>query len=132
WCTVAAPIVFFESPHRVQATVADLLTQCGPERLITFARELTKRFEEIATMPLQEAQAWLSHSGHRQTGEFVLIVHEAPEPQQSVVDEAVLELLDTLLGSVSVRDAARLASRATGISRDVLYAAALNRQKPNG
>lgn len=132
WCTVPAPIVFFESPHRVEVMVADLLAQCGPERLITFARELTKRFEEIATMPLQEAQSWLSHSSHRQTGEFVLIVHEAPEPPQSLVDEAVLELLDTLLGTVSVRDAARLVSRATGISRDVLYAAALNRQRSTG
>lgn len=131
WCAIAAPVVMFESPHRIQAAVNDLLAQCGPDRLITFARELTKRFEEIATMPLGRAQQWIAEDSHRQQGEFVLIVHEAPQQDQALLDDAVVELLDALLQSVSVRDAAKLASRATGIARDVLYAAALERQQLN-
>ena len=46
----------FESPHRLAATLADLLEVCGPARKLTVARELTKRFEEIATFALARAR----------------------------------------------------------------------------
>ena len=65
----------FESPHRLAATLADLLEVCGPARKLTVARELTKRFEEIATFALGEGAAWLAADPHREQGEFVLIVH---------------------------------------------------------
>lgn len=68
WCALPAPVVMFESPHRLAATLADLLEVCGPARLVTVARELTKRFEEIATFPLSEAAAWLAADPHREQG----------------------------------------------------------------
>lgn len=81
WCALPAPVVMFESPHRLAATLADLREAGGPARLLTVARELTKRFEEIATMPLGEAADWLAADAHRGQGEFVLIVHQAPGAQ---------------------------------------------------
>ena len=54
----------FESPHRLAATLADLLEVCGPARKLTVARELTKRFEEIATFALGEGAAWLAADPH--------------------------------------------------------------------
>lgn len=134
WCALPAPVVMYESPHRLRAMLADLLEACGPERRLTVARELTKRFEEIATMPLGEAEAWLAADPHRGQGEFVLIVHEA---QRSGPDDdadeasavAVDTLLDALLETLSVRDAARVAAKVTGQSRDKLYKLALDRKK---
>lgn len=131
WKSVPAPLVFFESPHRVRATVDDMLAVCGPERRLTIARELTKRFEEVATMYLNEAAGWLAGDAHRCQGEFVLILHEseaaavggeAPDPQ-------AVALLDALLETLSVRDAVKVAARVSGAPRDALYALALTRAK---
>ena len=108
WCALPAPVVMFESPHRLAATLADLLEVCGPARKLTVARELTKRFEEIATFALGEGAAWLAADPHREQGEFVLIVHadEAAE-DEGEVDARADALLDALLETLSVRDAAR-------------------------
>jgi len=129
WTSVAAPVVMFESPHRLAAALKDLLGVCGPDRELTIARELTKRFEQIVTLPLGQALDWLSADAHRAQGEFVLIVHEpAIVEQDDVLDAKTLELLDTLLDIASVRDAVRAAAKISGVSRDVLYAAALQRK----
>jgi len=130
WGAVPAPVVMFESPHRLAATLADMREALGGRRDVTVARELTKRFEEIATMPLDEAGDWLQAQPHRGQGEFVLIAHAAPaaETDDAGVDAATDTLLDALLESVSVRDAARIAARVSGLPRDVLYARALARK----
>lgn len=129
WCASPAPVLMFESPHRVQATVGDLLAVCGGARRVTIARELTKRFEQVETLPLAQAQAWLSEDAHRNQGEFVLIVHEAPAAAAGAVDEQTAALLDALLETVSVRDAAKVAAKVSGVPRDVLYELALQRGK---
>lgn len=129
WTAISAPVVMFESPHRLGAALKDLLEVCGPQRELTIARELTKRFEEVVTLPLEQVEAWLAGDAHRAQGEFVLIVHEpAAQPAEDQLDASVLELLDTLLEIASVRDAARAAAKISGLSRDVLYAAALERK----
>ncbi|CPL51575.1 tetrapyrrole methylase [Bordetella pertussis] len=102
----------FESPHRLAATLADLREAGGPARLLTVARELTKRFEEIATMPLGEAADWLGE-----------------DDEADPADPRTDALLDALLESLSVRDAARVAAKVTGLARDVLYARALARKE---
>ncbi|RTZ43127.1 16S rRNA (cytidine(1402)-2'-O)-methyltransferase [Candidimonas sp. SYP-B2681] len=130
WCAVPAPIVMFESPHRLAASMRDMLAVCGPLRKLTVARELTKRFEQVVTMPLAEAAGWLDQDAHRSQGEFVLIVHQADEAQNDdALDPSSSVLLDALLETLSVRDAARVAAKVTGLPRDTLYALALARQK---
>lgn len=127
WCAVAAPVVLYESPHRVRATVDDLLAVCGPARRLTVARELTKRFEQIDTVALAEAGVWFEADPHRSQGEFVLIVHEAETPAGAALDAQAVELLDALLEVLSVRDAVKVAAKIGGASRDALYALALER-----
>src|SRR5690606_29826170 len=65
WTALPAPVLMFESPHRLAASLKDLVEACGPDRMLTIARELTKRFEQVATMPLGEAAQWLEQDGHR-------------------------------------------------------------------
>src|SRR5699024_6197556 len=83
WRTLSAPVVMFETPHRLAASADDLLTVFGPDRTITVARELTKRFEEVATLPLAELSTWLKQEAHRTQGEFVLVLHEAQQVPQA-------------------------------------------------
>src|SRR5690554_576043 len=104
WCFLSAPVVMFESPHRVRAALADIAEICGPERQVTLARELSKRFEQIETMDVGQAAQWFAEDPHRQQGEFVLIVHEqlkSEHDDESSQDELVL--IDALLESLSVR-----------------------------
>src|SRR5690606_22020374 len=60
WLSVPAPVVFFESPHRLAAVLKDLAQLCESQREVTIARELTKRFEQIVTLPAEQAPAWLA------------------------------------------------------------------------
>ncbi|WP_442593849.1 16S rRNA (cytidine(1402)-2'-O)-methyltransferase [Parapusillimonas sp. JC17] len=129
WCAVPAPVVMFESPHRLAASIRDMLEVCGAERKLTVARELTKRFEQVHTVALGDALAWLEGDSHHGQGEFVLIIHESESSEtDDEMEPAALTLLDALLETVSVRDAARIAAKVTGLPRDVLYARALARQ----
>ncbi|VCU71799.1 Ribosomal RNA small subunit methyltransferase I [Pigmentiphaga humi] len=125
WCALPAPVVMYEAPHRVAATLADLAAVCGGRRQVTVARELTKRFEEIAVLPLEEAQAWLTANPQRVQGEFVLIVEAPPQSGVEPGDAGADEVLRALLEVLSVRDSAKVAARITGAARDALYARAL-------
>lgn len=128
WCFLAAPVVMFEAPHRLRAAITDIVELCGAERQLTFARELTKRFEEIETMAAGQALEWLAHGAHRTQGEFVLIVHQQISGGNETADhDTHIVLIDVLLESLSVRDTARIAARVTGLSRGAVYKLALTR-----
>ncbi len=125
----ALPLIFYEAPHRVAATVAALLERFGPERELVVARELTKKFEEIARMPLRDGPAWLEAGPHRQQGEFVLVLGPGEaKPAASVPDPG--KVLDLLLESLPASEAAKLAARITGAPRNALYKEALARRSP--
>lgn len=130
WAGRDEPVVLFESPHRVRACIEDLLRVCGPERRLTIARELSKRFEQIHALGLGDALGWLDEDSHRCQGEFVLILHPA-EPSAGgpgeVLSSEHVRLMEALLEELSVRDAVRIGVRATGLPRDTLYAWALQR-----
>ncbi len=132
WTQLACATVFYEAPHRIAASLKDLLVVLGPLRQVSLARELTKRFEEVACVTLADAQQWLDADSHRVQGEYVVIIHPAQtEPDLEAADQAdagVDAWLDALLEVLSVRDAARVAAKATGQSRDTLYARALARK----
>lgn len=120
-------VILYEAPHRVLDTVLALLERFGPEREIAIARELSKKFEEIARMRLADAPAWLAAGPHRQQGEFVLVLGPGEEKDADLAEaERVLKIL---LEKLPASDAARLASRITGVPRNALYRAALKGSK---
>ena len=115
-------IALFEAPHRIAATLADLHAALGA-RDVVIARELTKRFETIARVPLAEARAWIEADADRQRGEFVLVVEGRPVAASSALDpRAVLEVL---LAELPVKQAVALAVAITGARRNEVYALAL-------
>ncbi len=123
---LSAALVFFEAPHRVAATAADLLDVLGPGRELVVARELTKTFETITRLPLAQAPAWFAGDANRQRGEFVLLV-DAPPPREkadalSVDDE---RWLIALLAELPPARAARVVAAVAGVPREAVYARAL-------
>lgn len=119
-------LVLYEAPHRVLETARELLAHFGPQREIVIARELSKRFEEIARMPLAEAPAWLEGGPHRQQGEFVLVLGAGEARRLPADAERVLGIL---LKDLPAAEAAKLAAKITGAPRKELYAAAVKRSK---
>lgn len=119
----AATLVFYEAPHRIAETVADLAALLEPGREIVIARELTKLFEQIERMPLAAAPAWLAADENRRRGEFVLLV-SAPPARQGI-DADSERILKLLLAELPVKQAAKLAAAITGRSKSDLYARAL-------
>lgn len=119
-------LVLYESPHRIEATLRDLAAALG-ERDVVVCRELTKRFETITRVALASSVEWLRADPDRLRGEFVLVI----EPREVASGPAfdADHVLSVLLGSVSVKDAASLASKITGVNRSTLYAAALRLKK---
>jgi 16S rRNA (cytidine1402-2'-O)-methyltransferase len=121
------PVIFYEAPHRVLETVAALLERFGPARELVIAREISKKFEEVARMRLEAAPAWLSGGPHRRQGEFVLVLGPGEErPPQQAEGERVLGLL---LEKMPASEAAKLAARISGVPRKALYALAVKRSK---
>jgi len=113
-------LVFYEAPHRIEETLADMAAVLDNSRPVTLARELTKRFESIVTLSLADAPAWLAADPNHVRGEFVVIVHP-PAAAAAMVDTEAMRVLDVLLGELPPTLAAKLASRITGRSKAELY-----------
>jgi 16S rRNA (cytidine1402-2'-O)-methyltransferase len=124
---VDCPLVLYEAPHRVLQTVQDLAERFGPDREIAIARELTKKFEEVARMRLADAAAWLAAEPQRVQGEFVLVV--APGEKKAAQTLDADRTLRALLEVMAPSEAAKVAAKITGLPRRALYEKALARQK---
>ncbi len=68
------PVVLFESPHRIEATLAAIAERCGDDRWIALGRELSKKFEEIHRCTAAEARVWLEANPMRSRGEYALVI----------------------------------------------------------
>ena len=117
-------VVFLEAPHRMEA-LARAFAPLGT-RALTVGRELTKQFEEIATLPAADLAAWLTASAQRLRGEFVLVLHPAPEAAAADDSARVLQLL---LAELPLKTAVKLAAEITGGGRNELYETALRLKK---
>lgn len=122
-------LIFYEAPHRVLESVQDMVSLFGKDRHAVLARELTKTFETLKGAPLGELVEWIAADSNQQRGECVLLVTgwQAPEGEDAISGEA-LRVLDLLLGELPVKRAAALAAEITGVRKNLLYQAALERQ----
>jgi 16S rRNA (cytidine1402-2'-O)-methyltransferase len=109
-------VVLLEAPHRIEA-LAKSLAVLG-ERPVTVGRELTKQFEQVATLPCAELPGWLAADPQRSRG-----VEAAPASDDG---ERVLKLL---LAELPVKTAVKLAAEITGAPRNGLYERALELKK---
>ncbi len=115
-------MVFYEAPHKLVQTLADLCETFGEERKTALCREMTKLHEEVVRCTLGEARARFTESEPR--GEFVLVVAGAPERETAGDGEEALERALALASSgLSARDAVRQAAEEYSVSRSALYRA---------
>ena len=119
-------MIFYEAPHKLTATLADLADAFGPDRRVALCRELTKLHEEIVRTTLGEALEGTKTKEPR--GEYVLVIEGSPRVEEEATLEDGLARVERLREEgASLKDAVKQAAKDLGLSKNELYAAALER-----
>ena len=128
WAEADFPIVMFETPHRIEASLADMAA-LFPERRLTLAREITKTFETFLSGTVAEIQAALKNDSNQTRGEMVLVLHPAVKEKHSDLPEAAQNTMKILAAELPTKQAAELAAKITGENKKALYDLALEWKK---
>ena len=118
-------MIFYEAPHKLRATLADLCAAFGDDRPVSLCRELTKLHEEVRKTTLGQAQAWYAENEPR--GEYVLVMAGAPAQQAAAGETlaAVTAHARALMEQegMPASAAAREAARGTPFAKSQVYRA---------
>ena len=118
-------MVFFESPHRIAETLAEMAEEFGDDRRAAVCRELTKLHEEVRRGPLSELAVWAAE-GLR--GEICVVVAGAARVEVGA-DDAIAQVLELVASGVRLKEASSEVAELTGLSRRDLYEGALATRK---
>ena len=124
WLEADYPVVMFETPHRIEAALADMAA-LFPERKIVLAREISKTFETFLSGSVADIQTALKEDSNQSRGEMVLILHPAQVAKHSDMPEAAQQVMKVLAADLPTKQAADLAAKITGQSKKALYDLAL-------
>jgi len=119
-------LVFFESPHRIVASLQDFLLVFGKDRQIFIAREMTKKFETFNLASLEKSVEWVERDTNQQRGEFVLVL-EGADPRNSdvLIQQRAMEIVSLLQAEMPLKKAVTIAAQISGARKNALYKAAL-------
>lgn len=118
--------IFYESSHRILASLQDMAEVLPLDREIVIAREITKLHETIVKTSLGHALERVEQDDNMRKGEFVVIVSGAvvDKTEQDITPEQQ-EILGILLKECSIKTAVAMAVEITGARKKLLYQAAL-------
>ena len=115
-------LVFYESSHRIEESLADLRAAFGDDRPAVLARELTKLFETVLDGTLADLHARVAADADQRKGEFVLVVQGVGEDVDAKLAEG-RRVHAILARQLPPSTAAKLAAEITGAPRKALYGA---------
>ena len=122
--------VFYESSHRILASLKDMAEILPLDRQIVIARELTKLHETIVKTSLRSALELVEQNDNMRKGEFVVIVDGAvADKKEQIITAEQEKLLQVLLRECSIKTAVAMAVEITGVRKKLLYQAALAMNK---
>ena len=124
-------LIFYEAPHRVEASLQGMVEIFGGEREAVMAREITKTFETIRRGNLQSLAEFVSGDANQQKGEIVLVVAGKPKTEQAVGAEASA-LLQRLAQELPAKRAAAVVADCTGLRKKQLYEHLLSLKEGSG
>ncbi len=116
--------IVLEAPHRIESLAGELAASCA-DRIVTVGRELTKQFEQVATMAARDLPRWLADNANRSRGEFALVLHALPVADADASIDRHDAVLAPLLAALPLKQAVALAAEIGGAPRNLLYARAL-------
>lgn len=112
-------MVMYESVHRIEECLADMVEILGADRQGFIGRELTKMHEQVVQGSLAGLQAMIVDGSIVRKGEFVVVVSGAEKT--AAVDLDADRLLMDLREHLPAKAAAAIAARATGLKKNALY-----------
>lgn len=115
----AGTMIFYESPHRLLATINNMQTVFGNDRYAVLAKEVTKIFEIIYGDTLMGLRDWLTEKPERQKGEFVILIKGVS--QKLAINQETWRILNLLLKNMSKKQAVIITAKITGVSKNELY-----------
>lgn len=118
-------MVFYESPHRILATLEDLAATIGPDRQMVMGRELTKQFETYLSGSIAEVTALVLADSNQQRGEMVLMLAGATLVESDVDVATALRTVAILRQHLPLKKAAACAAEIHGVRKNQLYQLAL-------
>lgn len=108
-------IIFYESPHRLDKSLSDILEVMG-NRKISISREISKKYEEIYRGNIEEVKEQVVDA----KGEFVLILEGKKEEEK--IEISIEEHLDKYLKQgVSSKEAIKLVAKERKIAKNEVY-----------
>lgn len=113
-------LVFFESSHRIEASLGAMAQAFGEDREAAVCRELTKRFETVLRGSLESVRARVAEDPDQRKGEFVVVVAGSEADIGESLQRAV-ELARELRPHTGASQAARIASKIHGVARREVY-----------
>ena len=118
-------MIFYEAPHKLLTTLADMAEVFGGNRPLSLCRELTKLHEEVVRTTLSEALERYTENPPK--GEFVLIVAGAKPEEKEIPSEtdAAARLAELIAQGLSRKDAVKQAAKELGLSKNAVYEIAL-------
>lgn len=118
----SATLVFYESPHRLLATLSDMLAIFNADREIAVARELTKQYEQFVSGSLQEVYDFFNDNSGKVRGEFVLMLQgsetEQGEVQTSEFDPMIHAMLKQ---NLPVKQISEIIADALSVKKKQVY-----------
>jgi len=115
--------IFYVSCHKIIDTLKDMQTVFGANRRTTFARELTKTFETIKRMTLDELIPWVEADPNQRKGEIVVIIEGAADDKTDA--SQIDHYLSILLAELPVKQSVALVVKMTGENKNDIYKRAL-------
>ena len=118
-------MIFYEAPHKLTATLADMAEVFGADRSISLCRELTKLHEEVVRTTLGEAVEKYTETPPK--GEFVLVVSGAQPEEKEVASEsdAAARVAELIAQGISRKDAVKQTAKELDLPKNVVYDIAL-------
>ncbi|MCI0655378.1 MAG: 16S rRNA (cytidine(1402)-2'-O)-methyltransferase [Methylococcaceae bacterium] len=123
-------LVFYESCHRIIDCVIDCVEIFPAERKLVIARELTKSHETIVRTRIGDVIPLIKEDINIQKGELVLLIEGGcAKSKEEILSSEHIRMIEILLEDCSVKKAAELVAKITGLRRKLLYSAALEIEK---
>lgn len=112
-------MIFYEAPHRIRESLADISTVMGGVRTVVMAREITKLYETVKRLPAAELYEWVSADSNQQRGECVILI-EGFKGDIDIPAE-VIDTLNVLRAELPLKQAASLCAKISGLKKNRLY-----------
>ena len=125
WKQQTGTTIFYESTHRINDSITDLMSVFDDDVELVLARELTKTFETFLKGKPSYILQCFEEDSNQMRGEFVVMVDYRPQEDEDDNDQEAKRILEILLTELPVKQASQLAAKITGLKKNFLYQIAL-------